>query len=70
MCLSAGFTTNPADAKAELAIRYFDVAVVISMNRQASGLTTGASEPVELEVCDYITKTSHTLTRARTLKTQ
>lgn len=51
---SAGFTTNPADAKAELTIRYFDVAVVISMNRQASGLTTGASEPVELEVCDYI----------------
>ncbi|MFQ6824854.1 MAG: hypothetical protein ACLRTZ_16260 [Agathobacter sp.] len=44
MCLSAGFTTNPADAKAELTIRYFDVAVVISMNRQASGLTTGASE--------------------------
>lgn len=54
MCLSAGFTTNPADEKAELTIRYFDVAVVISMNRQASGLTTGASEPVELEVCDYI----------------
>ena len=37
MCLSAGFTTNPADAKAELTIRYFDVAVVISMNRQAGG---------------------------------
>ena len=54
MCLSTGFTANPADAKEELTIRNFDVTVVISMDRQASGLTTGASEPVELEVCDYI----------------
>ena len=54
MCLSTGFTTDPADAKTELTILYFDVAVVISMDRQASSLTTGASELVELEVCDYI----------------
>ena len=54
MCPSTGFTTDPADAKAELAIRYFDVAVVISMDSQAAGLTAGASETVELEVCDYI----------------
>ena len=49
MCLSTGFTANPADAKEELTIRNFDVTVVISMDRQASGLPTGASEPVELD---------------------
>ena len=54
MCLSTGFTTKPADAKAELNNRYLDVAVVIRINRQASGLPTGASEPVKLEICDYI----------------
>ena len=34
--------------------RHFDVAVIISMNRQASCLTAGASEPMKLEICDYI----------------
>lgn len=54
MCLSTGFTANPADAKAELTIGYFDAAVVVSMDRQPSGLPAGASEPVELEICDYM----------------
>jgi len=54
MCPSTGLTTDPADAKAKFAIRYFDVTVIITMNGQAAGLTAGASEPVELKLCDYI----------------
>lgn len=49
---SARLTTNPADTEAQPATRNFDVPVIISMNRQASGLTAGASEPMELEVSD------------------
>ena len=54
MSLSARCTTNPADTESQLVARHFDVAVIISMNRQASCLTAGASEPIELEVGDYI----------------
>ena len=54
MSLSARCTTNSADTEAQPATRHFDVAVIISMNRQASCLTAGASEPIELEVGDYI----------------
>lgn len=54
MCPSAGFATNPADAEEKFASRYLNVTVIITMNGQASGLTAGASEPVELKTCDYI----------------
>lgn len=54
MSLSTGFTTNPADAKAELTTGYFDATVIVSMDRKASCLPAGASEPVELEVSDYM----------------
>ncbi len=54
MSLSTRRATNPADTEAQPATRHFDVAVIISMNRQASCLTTGASEPMELEICDCI----------------
>ena len=53
MSLSTRRATNPADAEAQPATRHFDVAVIISMNRQAPCLTAGAPEPVELEICDY-----------------
>lgn len=51
---STRLTTNPADAKAQLTTRHLDMPVIISMNRQASSLTAGASELVELEICNYI----------------
>ena len=54
MSLSARCTTNSADTEAQPATRHYDVAVIISMNRQASCLTAGASEPMKLEICDYI----------------
>lgn len=54
MSLSTRRATNPADTEAQRAARHFDVAVIISMSRQASSLTAGASEPMELEVNDYI----------------
>lgn len=54
MSLPTRCTTNPADTEAQPAARYFDVPVIISMNRQAACLTAGASEAVELEVSDYI----------------
>lgn len=54
MSLSTRRATDPADTEAQRAARHFDVAVIISMNRQASSLTAGASEPMELEVNDYI----------------
>ena len=54
MCPSTGFATDPADTEAKFAIRYLDVTVIITMNGQASCLTAGASESMELKICDYI----------------
>ena len=56
MSLSARCTTNSADTEAQPVTRHFDVAGGgrKKMNRQASCLTAGASEPMKLEICDYI----------------
>lgn len=50
---STRITTNPADAEAKLATWYFDV-LIISMNRQATAQTTGASGSMKRKVCDCI----------------
>ena len=54
MCPSTGFTANSADAETEFATRHLDVAVIITMDGQASSLTAGAPEPVEWKICNDI----------------
>lgn len=52
MCCAAGFTFHTADAETKVTIGGFNIAVIVTMNSQASGLTAGTSELMELQICD------------------
>lgn len=52
MGFTAGFADNTTDVEAEFTIVCFDKTMVVPMNRQTTGMSTGASELVELKICN------------------
>ena len=53
MSMATALTFDTADAKEKPAGGSFDMTVIITMNRQATGVTAGAGELVELEVINH-----------------
>lgn len=57
MCMFTTFTPDTADAEKKSAGGSFDITVIITMNRQTSGMSTGTSQLVKLKVIyDFIIK--------------
>lgn len=47
-----GITNNAIDVEAEFTIGHLDKTLVVPMNRQTTSLSAGASELVELKICN------------------
>lgn len=50
MGVSALTAYDPADAKAQTGVSIFHRTVIVTMDGQTSGVSTGADQPVELEI--------------------
>lgn len=49
--MPTAFTFHTTDPERKFAVRSFYVATVVTMNRQTTGVSTGACKPVKLKIC-------------------
>jgi len=49
MCVSALTADDPADMETQVRVARFHSAVIVTVNGEASGMSAGTGEPVELE---------------------